>query len=202
MTSKPETIGSNEENDERDYRVYALRTQGFTYDQIAKEVGFSGPSGAWKAYQRSRQSMIYESAEETRLLELMRLDSIQFAIWPQADKGHIPSITCLLRIMERRAKLLGLDKLETKNRNQWEINGAEIDAEVQRIINMMNEREDEFMSRREAEVRAEMRAQFELERRLEKELAQREGSEDTKKALLEMLKEGKEKNEWKTDWPE
>ncbi len=184
-----------QDNNDRDLRVYELRTQGFTYDQISKELGFSGPSGAWKAYQRVRESLIFESAEEIRILELFRLDSLQYRIWQDALNGHIPSVNCILKLMERRAKLLGLDKLETGNSNQWNFHTSDIDAEVQRIITIMNEREDEFMARRESEVRAEMRAQFEVERKLEKELSQKRSSQDTKAALLALINEKKEKTE-------
>jgi hypothetical protein len=59
---------------QRDVRVFELRIQGHTFDQIAGEVGDSGPSGAWQAYQRIKSETIFESIDEARQLELMRLD--------------------------------------------------------------------------------------------------------------------------------
>jgi hypothetical protein len=182
----------------RDSRVYELRIQGLTFDAIANEVGFSGPSGAWQAYQRIRHEVIFESIDDARQLELMRLDELQVAVWDRAVNGELPAAHCVLKIMDRRAKLLGLDKPEKVEVNKWDFNAEDLDAEVQRIVDMMNEREEQFMERREAEVRREMRSQFEIEKRLEKELASKQNVEDARAALLKMLnREGEEKNDWK-----
>ena len=99
----------------------------------------------------------------------------------------MPSISSVLKIIDRRIKLLGLDAPEKIDVNKWDFTGAEIDAEVQRIVTMMNEREEEFMARREAEVRQEMRTQFELEKKLEKEVASKKNVEQAKAAILEFL---------------
>lgn len=182
----------------RDARVYELRIQGNTFEQIASEVGYSGPSGAWQAHQRIKSEWIFESIEEARQLELMRLDELQVAVWDRAIKGDLPAAHCVLKIMDRRAKLLGLDKPEKVEVNKWDINAEDLDAEVERIVNIINEREDQFMARREAEVRKEMRSQFEIEKRLEKELASKQNAEDARAALMKMLDLGaEEKNEWK-----
>jgi len=45
-------------------------------------------------------------------LELERLDAMQAAIWDDAMNGHLGAIDRVLKIMERRAKLLGLDQLD------------------------------------------------------------------------------------------
>jgi hypothetical protein len=71
--------------------------------------------------------------------------------------------------------------------NKWDFNAEDLDAEVQRIVTMMNEREDQFMERREAEVRKEMRSQFEIEKRLEKELASKENAEKARAELMKLL---------------
>jgi hypothetical protein len=182
----------------RDVRVFELRIQGNTFDQIAGEVGYSGPSGAWQAYQRIKSECIYESMDESRQLELMRLDDLQVAVWDRAINGELPAAHCVLKIMDRRAKLLGLDKPEKVEVNNWDFNAEDLDAEVQRIVTMMNEREDQFMERRESEVRKEMRSQFEIEKRLEKELASKENAENAKAALMKMLRpDDEEKTEWK-----
>jgi hypothetical protein len=178
----------------RDTRVYELRIQGNTFEQIASEVGFSGPSGAWQAYQRIKSEWIFESIEEARQLELMRLDELQVAVWDRAINGELPAAHCVLKIMDRRAKLLGLDKPEKVEVNKWDFNAEDLDAEVQRIVTMMNEREDEFMERREAEVRKEMRSQFEIEKRLEKELASKENAEKARAELMKLLHPDKSEN--------
>ena len=195
-------IVSSEESEaemrRRDARVYELRIQGNTFEQIASEVGYSGPSGAWQAHQRIKSEWIFESIDEARQLELMRLDELQVAVWDRAINGDLPAAHCVLKIMDRRAKLLGLDKPEKIEVNKWDINAEDLDAEVERIVNIINEREDQFMARREAEVRKEMRSQFEIEKRLEKELASKQNAEDARAALMKMLDlDTEEKDEWK-----
>ncbi len=195
-------VVSNEQEDlerrKRDSKVYELRIQGFTFDQIATEVGFNGPSGAWQAYERIKNEMIFESVDEARKLELMRLDELQFSLWDRAINGDLPAANCVLKVMDRRAKLLGLDKPEKVEVNKWDFTGEDIEGEVQKIVTMMNEREEQFMARREAEVRQEMRSQFEIEKRLEKELTAKENSEKAKEAIMRLLNDGSERNDqWK-----
>jgi hypothetical protein len=184
----------------RESKVFELRIQGFTFEQIAVEVGYQGASGAWQAYKRAKESFIFESVEEVRQLELMRLDEMMFALWDRAISGDLPAASCVLKIMDRRAKLLGLDKPEKVEVNKWDFDGADLDAEVQKLVTMMTEREDEFMQRREAEVRSEMRAQFEAEKKLEKQLQSKKSQEDSKAKLLDFLGSGadEEKNDWKS----
>ena len=182
----------------RDARVFELRIQGNTFEQIATKVGYSGPSGAWQAYQRIRSEVIFESIDEARQLELMRLDELQMAVWDRAIKGELNAAHCVLKIMDRRDKLLGLDKPGKVEVNNWDFNAEDLDAKVQKIVNMINEREDQFIERREAEVRKEMRSQFEMEKRLEKELATKENTENARATLMKMLDlDAEEKDEWK-----
>ena len=48
--------------------------------------------------------------EEYRELELARLDALQAAHWPQAVAGSVRSADLVLRVIDRRIKLLGLDQ--------------------------------------------------------------------------------------------
>lgn len=51
-----------------------------------------------------------EQTEELRDLENARLDALAVGIWPKAVQGHPDSIRTALSIMERRARLNGLDQ--------------------------------------------------------------------------------------------
>jgi len=44
-----------------------------------------------------------------RALELERCDRLQAAVWPAATQGDVAAVAAVLRIMERRARYLGLD---------------------------------------------------------------------------------------------
>ena len=58
------------------------------------------------------QQMHSELAEDVALvrqLELARLDDLTLNVWPRARAGDDRAIVVVLRLMERRARLLGLD---------------------------------------------------------------------------------------------
>jgi len=50
-----------------------------------------------------------EPAEQVRALELERLDLMLVAVWPSALGGDIAAQQQVLRLMDRRARYLGLD---------------------------------------------------------------------------------------------
>ena len=55
------------------------------------------------------QAESLSNIEDWRAQELARLDRMQVGLWPQVIKGNHGAIDRVLRIMERRARLLGLD---------------------------------------------------------------------------------------------
>lgn len=115
----------------RDAEAAQLRADGKTYDQIAETLKFSDRSVARRAVERALAATVREPADELRQLELIRLD----ALWVEAvkvmtsehvtvnngrvieidgvplkdDGPTLSAIDRLLKIMERRAKLVGLD---------------------------------------------------------------------------------------------
>jgi hypothetical protein len=50
-----------------------------------------------------------EKAERPRDLEIRRLDALTVALAPGIQSGDVRAILAAVRVMERRAKLLGLD---------------------------------------------------------------------------------------------
>jgi hypothetical protein len=52
---------------------------------------------------------VQEPADELRRLEAERLDAMLPAVMEKARRGRLRSVYAMLRIMERRARLLGLD---------------------------------------------------------------------------------------------
>lgn len=52
---------------------------------------------------------LQQPAAELRELELDRLDRLQVRVWGKAIEGNVGAIDRVPRIMERRARLLGLD---------------------------------------------------------------------------------------------
>jgi hypothetical protein len=96
---------------ERRRRAVTLRKQGLSYQAIANELGMA-KSSVHSAVAKAMQAFEKEIADEAILLatlELDRLDSLQAALWEKAMAGKLGAVGKVLKIMERRAKLLGLD---------------------------------------------------------------------------------------------
>lgn len=94
---------------EKQRRALELRKSGVSFPQIAQELGYSGPSSAYGAVQSAIRRVLQEPAEEVVRLELARLDEMLFAVWDAVCGGDTQAIASAIRIMERRAKYLGLD---------------------------------------------------------------------------------------------
>jgi len=95
---------------DREMKVLNFRRAGYTWQAIAEKTGYADHTGAYAAYKRAIQRTMQQPADELREQELDRIDRLQLAAWPQAMKGDVRSILAIARLMERRAKLLGLDK--------------------------------------------------------------------------------------------
>ncbi|MFB7082561.1 hypothetical protein [Streptomyces sp. NPDC056308] len=64
---------------------------------------------------KERTTELDEQVDELRTVEAERLDRLFFVAYKQAIRdGELPAIDRALRVMERRAKLLGLDRPEKK----------------------------------------------------------------------------------------
>lgn len=94
---------------ERQARALALRKAGLGYADIAHQLGYAGPSGAYKAISTALRALTGEPAKELRDLELARLDDLLAGLWGDARQGNVQKIDRVLKIMQRRAALLGLD---------------------------------------------------------------------------------------------
>lgn len=89
-----------------------MRMEGHTYEEIGSALG-TDRAAAYRLVKRTLDNLNKANAdnvESMRNLDLMRLDQLQQAIWHQAVVlGDIQSIQTILKIIERRAKLAGLD---------------------------------------------------------------------------------------------
>jgi hypothetical protein len=94
---------------ERHREALELRALGKTLEQIADKLGYASASGASKAIDSALQRTLQEPADTVRSLELRRLDIMLEATMPAAMRGIPQAVDRVLKIMERRAKLLGLD---------------------------------------------------------------------------------------------
>ncbi|WP_327246560.1 hypothetical protein [Streptomyces sp. NBC_01320] len=117
---------------ERDAEAARLRSSGWTYPRIAAELGFNHKADAYNAVKRVLDATVREAGDDLRALELDRLDDMYAAAMEVLEREHVTvsngrvvslddgtplpddgpvlqAIDRLLRIQERRARLLGLD---------------------------------------------------------------------------------------------
>lgn len=111
-------------------RAIEMRKSGYIWEEIAQACGWGSKASAYNAVNDYLKTLMREPAEELRSLELLRLDELLRALWPQATRQmaeaaeddedaargrrrqngpDLWAVDRALAIMERRAKLLGLD---------------------------------------------------------------------------------------------
>lgn len=93
---------------EREHRVVKLRTQGRTYESIAKELGYADASGARDAWLRATERAPVENINEYRQIHLRRLESLVTMLWPQVEAGDLQAFPHLMSALKEEATLLGL----------------------------------------------------------------------------------------------
>lgn len=99
----------------RGARLLQLRSAGMTYEQIAREEGYSDKSSARQALLRALDRHEAENVVELRTLENMRLDSDERVLRAIISDTTAPAATRLraidtrTRLSARRARMNGLD---------------------------------------------------------------------------------------------
>ena len=92
-------------------QALTLRRGGASFQSIANQLGVS-KSTAHKAVSTALAALREQNDELAKALQTLeadRLDVLQLGIWTDAARGDLAAIQTVLRIMERRARLLGLD---------------------------------------------------------------------------------------------
>lgn len=93
-------------------KVVEAVADGATYEEAAGQAGYASRSGAYKAFWKALDGREAEAVEDHRALELARLDALQTSLWDRALGGDVKAVKAVLRIIEQRSRLLGLDKPE------------------------------------------------------------------------------------------
>ena len=92
---------------ERQKTALGFRLGGYTFQAIAERMRCSEHT-AHRLVEQALTETIREPTENVRKLELERLDSMFAAFWGGAECGCRVSVAVCLKIMEHRARLLGL----------------------------------------------------------------------------------------------
>ena len=95
---------------QRDIDIVALRTQGHTLDAIAKSLD---PPISFQRVSQIVANFLDDCAHETvelmRALDGRRIDEMLSAVYERAVNGDLFAIDRVVRLLERRARLYGLD---------------------------------------------------------------------------------------------
>jgi hypothetical protein len=93
---------------DRQATALKLRASGATYAAIGEHLGVSAVA-AYKMVKLAIDEIPAEAVADLRAVELGRLDRLTAAVWRNATDGSIKHIDTVVKLMERRAKLTGLD---------------------------------------------------------------------------------------------
>ena len=83
-----------------------LALEGQTYEQIAQQLGYAHRGSAYRAVSQAIAETKVISEDGLRL-ELLRLDQLQYELWPDALAGNRRAMEGVLRIMEVRSRWVG-----------------------------------------------------------------------------------------------
>ena len=116
----------------RAYDAYVARQSGLSWDEVAEAVGYENSNTAKVNVNRFVQKAGLEAdrtrREEALMMELDRLDRLQYACWGQAMTGDLKAIETALRVINTRARILGLDQVsltQTVTHNTVVVQGGE-----------------------------------------------------------------------------
>jgi len=94
-----------------DTEALKLRSLGWSYQKVADAIGTTKAT-AYNRVQRALAAIPAEAVDEFRRLEMERLDLVLNVAMDKAmsgDKGALFAVDRVISIMDRRAKLMGLD---------------------------------------------------------------------------------------------
>ena len=96
---------------EREAEALELRKAGATYRQIGARLRISAQAAHKRVTEALRgiAETTGEKAEEVRSLEMHRLDTMLLGLWSKARTGDVAAIDRVVKIMQRRADMLGID---------------------------------------------------------------------------------------------
>lgn len=127
------------EGAERDAEAARLKSRGLSYGQIARNLGYETDSGAYKAVQRALAAVPAESVDELRRIQAEQIDALtakaievlesthyahtqhgELVRGPEGPNGEpgeplidsmpvLHAIDRVIRLAERRSKLMGMD---------------------------------------------------------------------------------------------
>lgn len=115
----------------------ALRCEGLTFEEIGEQLGITKQS-VHEGVQKELRAVADERrtlAEHQVEFELAQIDTVIRGMAGPAEKGDARAAMAILKAMERRAKLLGLDAPDKHEHlvDVRKLSDAELDTEIARL---------------------------------------------------------------------
>jgi Sigma-70, region 4 len=125
--------GSLRARRERERLAVELRVQGCTFAEIGTQLGVSDRMAS-RIFHRAMDRVLREPVGQLVDLEAARLDALWAAMWPRALAGSARHAEVCLRVLERRARLLGLNQ---PSKLEMRMSVEEVDAldrEIEKLL--------------------------------------------------------------------
>lgn len=144
------------EHFQREMQALDMRIAGKSYQEIGEALGYAHDNSARRLVLKAMKIIRADKVKHVRLFELARLDKLSDAIWSRAMEGHLGAIQTVLKVMQQRAKLLGLDaplkvaKTDTKGRDIVTMSNEERAERVEQLLADAQRKKEEKERVREA----------------------------------------------------
>jgi len=93
----------------RRVRAVELKAAGYTYLQVANELGYTSRGTAYNIVTKALREQTAEAVADLRDLENARLDALQLAMWDAAVTGDVNAVAAVVKIVKARVHLNGLE---------------------------------------------------------------------------------------------
>lgn len=136
----PQRILSEAERTEmlrREKIVLTERIKGKSFAQIQRDNGFPMAHRIFARAINREENEPFRRAEAIRLEDL-RLDGLQEGIWPKALAGEPRAVEVALKILERRARLFGLDFADMISGQLVEVERAKVKVMATALVTALN----------------------------------------------------------------
>jgi len=92
-------------------RAVELRKLGMSYADIGKQLDISAQAAHKTVGKAMTEVKTLQDADAiiTKTMELEKLDKVEMRLWNESKVAAVPAFNTMLKVFERRAKLMGLD---------------------------------------------------------------------------------------------
>lgn len=106
----PTTYEKRKEAQEKRAQALQLKLAGATNEQIVEAGIYANRGTVSREIKKALADITHDAATDVLKLELSRLDTALMGIWGAVRSGDVFAIDRMLKIMDRRARYLGLDQ--------------------------------------------------------------------------------------------